>query len=192
MIIRSYANQEVPDHYLPSLADTLSYLTDTELAWVLHPREGVATRCKFPPNPAEVHELVRERAAKLEAVMATRSMQYRYFDGEEPDPRPASFEERKATVIRQLGYDPAEAKKWNGEPVFETSKVFRSSNDLKTPAAPISPEMLALLMNQGIVPREPRKRPTPPEMLNVAPERPPPGIDKAALIRSHDEANPPA
>lgn len=147
-LTRGYTTTTITTEYLVSLADTLSWLTEQELNWVLDPREGVVTRCRFPPTAAEVHECIRDIRARFEAVRATRSTQYRYFDASEPDPRPRSLEYRKAAVIRQLGYDPAKVSgSHKREHAFKTIPItqFRSSDDLKTPSKPASPELLEYL-----------------------------------------------
>lgn len=146
---RPDTNAENPK-YLAEMVESMAYLTDEELAWLAHPRDGLQTVCKFLPTPADVHEFLRNKRAKAEqfqpAATAWRKIE------EEPN-APWNREtdaERKRAVVRQLlGYDPD-----NGQPtttrIFEVPSQDEVSNlRLKTPAAPISPQLVAKLESEG-------------------------------------------
>lgn len=57
---RPEISSENPD-YLVGITETLSYLTPEELGWITDPRDGIATRCRFLPTPADVFDLIREK-----------------------------------------------------------------------------------------------------------------------------------
>lgn len=101
------------ERYLSGMIEMLSYLTDEEMAWTTDPREGVHTRCKFLPTPADVHELIREKRARLDAVRLPKSTWKTFepdFDSDKP--LPESERERRAKVVFQaLGYNPVERRK---------------------------------------------------------------------------------
>ena len=93
---------ENPD-YLDGLTETLEALTDQELAWVSDVRDGIQTRCKYLPTPADLFELIREKKARAEQFKPIPPRNVL-----KPDPVPADtdFEARKKQVLRQLGYNP--------------------------------------------------------------------------------------
>lgn len=100
--------QESPE-YTAGFIETLSHLTPEELAWVTDPRDGVHTRCKFLPTPADVFELIREKQAIREKINPRTSWQRLTPDAEIEDYEP-DVERRKRIVKEALGYDPQDRK----------------------------------------------------------------------------------
>lgn len=144
----------VPDYYLPSLANALSYLTDEEMAWVLDPTEGIATRCKFPPVSADVHELLREKRAKRDKFKPAPT-HYRYLR-EELDKRGLqTLGKRKEFLISELGYDPAKVRglsepKWCFDPEKPPKDApWRDPEALRESARRIAQEMAKLAEEQA-------------------------------------------
>jgi hypothetical protein len=140
--------------YLSGMIEMLSYLTDEEMAWITDPREGVQTRCKFLPTPADVHELIREKRARLDAVSLPRSTWKTFkpdFDADKP--LPESERERRAKVVFEtLGYNPVERRK---DKTFKRELTEPTAEDianLKTPKATkcdLTPQLRALLEKEG-------------------------------------------
>lgn len=140
-----------PPEYTIGLAETLSYLTDDELRWIMHPREGLATVCKYLPTAADVHEFLRNREAK-ENQFKPALTSYSYLGPADaiPDPRPPTLEERKAVVMRALGYDPQRKTMPKRDLVRPTDdEVGKVAAGIKTPAKPISPQLRAKLEAEG-------------------------------------------
>lgn len=106
---RPEVRTENPD-YLDGLTETLEVLTDEELAWITDRREGLATRCKYLPTPADVFELIREKRAWRDRINPPTTWQKLT-----PDETPAGWEadgdRRKRTVREALGYDPETRKR---------------------------------------------------------------------------------
>jgi hypothetical protein len=53
-----------PPEYVVNLAESLSYLSEEELALVLHPVTGVASRTKFLPTFADISAVLQEHREK--------------------------------------------------------------------------------------------------------------------------------
>lgn len=146
---RPDTGREEPD-YLAAMVKTLSWLTPEEHAWLTHPREGLHTLCKFLPTPADVHEFLRARRARLEAVQPAPTT-YRRLAAEESGPWDQETDyERKRRVVREaLGYNPEKAdivaKRTLTAPTDEEVRNLR----LKTPAGPISSQLKAKLESEG-------------------------------------------
>ena len=68
------------DNYLAGLTETLKALTPQELEWVSDIRDGIQTRCKFLPTPADIFELIREKVAARDKIKATRAAGIEYFE----------------------------------------------------------------------------------------------------------------
>lgn len=130
--------------YHVAMVDTLSWLTDEELAWLTDPRSGLHTVCKYLPTAADVHEFLRNKRAKLEQFKPAPT----HYHKAEPLAGPWDAEtdyERKRRVVRDaLGYNP-DTKPIPPRPVLPDDW---SASDLKTPAAPPSPHLLKLLATQ--------------------------------------------
>lgn len=142
--------KESPD-YAVGLTETLSYLTEEELAWVTNPRDGLSTVCKFLPTAADVHEFIRAKRAKLEEFKPAHTTYRRLNEEHGPWDRETDYE-RKARVVRELlGYNPSpkaqqtEAKRELVPPSTEDLKNLK----LKTPASGPSPYLIAHLKAEG-------------------------------------------
>lgn len=60
-ILTSYPDYgKAPPEYGVNLADYLSYLTDDEMAVVMHPRTGITSKSAFLPTNADIQALLRE------------------------------------------------------------------------------------------------------------------------------------
>lgn len=143
------------------MTEYVATLTDAEIALVLHPKTGVVVRCEFLPKIADLAKIVDEPRLKAEAEEASRAQfrnhpnsGYRRFS-EEPEEEVdvPPLDRRKQVVAEVLGYDPQDARSRRKAepPAFQTIKIedLKSSDDLKTPPRPISPEMRKFLEEQG-------------------------------------------
>lgn len=134
---------------MAALTECLAHLTADELAAVNDPRNGLATTTKFLPTPGDVHEFLRDRRAKAEQFRSHPTSGYKRLMDETPDPRPPTLEERKAVVLRELGYDPQQRtspKRVLVEPT--AAEVEVTIANLKTPSEPISNELRQLIAEQ--------------------------------------------
>lgn len=143
--------KETPE-YITAMVQSLSWLSPEEHGWLTHPREGLHTVCKFLPTAADVHEFIRDKRARLEAVQPAPTT-YRKFEPEAPGPwdRETDFERKKRVVREFLGYDPANPvaapKRDLVAPTDDEARsVFKG---LKTPPAPPSKYLVAFLERQG-------------------------------------------
>ena len=142
--------KESPD-YAVGLTETLSYLSDEELAWITNPRDGLATVCKFLPTAADIHEFIRAKRAKLEEFKPAHTFYRRLNEEQGPWDRETDYE-RKARIVKELlGYNPSpaaqqtEAKRELVPPTAEDLRNLR----LKTPPAPPSRHLIAMLEAEG-------------------------------------------
>lgn len=143
--------KESPD-YAVGLTETLSYLTDEELAWVTSPRDGLATVCKYLPTAADIHEFIRNKRAKLEEFKPAHTTYKRLTEERGPWDMEADYQ-RKARVVRELlGYNPSPAAQQTEQArrvlVPPTAEDLRNLK-LKTPASGPSPYLLAQLEAEG-------------------------------------------
>jgi hypothetical protein len=106
------------------------------------------------PTPADVAEFLK---AKRDAANKTfRNPEptgaYAYFkpDPEDDKPLPQSeVERRKAHVMKVLGYDPSRPRERVRPTPTEATAEDLASLKLKTPPGPITPQLRALLAEQG-------------------------------------------
>lgn len=145
--------KESPD-YAVGMTETLSYLTDEELAWLTHPREGLHTvgeYSKFLPQPCDVHDFLRAKRARMEAVRPARTVYKRLNDDPGPWDQETDYERKARLVQELLGYNPSpkaqqtEAKRNLVPPTLEDMRNLK----LKTPPAPPSAYLLAQLEAEG-------------------------------------------
>jgi hypothetical protein len=143
--------KESPD-YAVGFTEYLSFLTEEELGWLTHPRDGLHTVCKYLPTPADVGEFLK---AKRDAASKTfRNPEptgaYAYFTPEDDKPLPQSeVERRKAHVLKTLGYDPARPRERVRPELTEATGEDLERLKLKTPPGPITPQLRELLASQG-------------------------------------------
>lgn len=146
---RPDTGREEPD-YLAAMVKSLSWLTPEEHGWVTHPRDGLQTVCKFLPTPADVHEFLRARHARLEAVKPAPTTYRRLADEPGPWDQETDFERKKRVVKQHLGYNPDDAGKAAERRTFTPpSADDLATIQLKTPAAPVSDELKAMLRDEG-------------------------------------------
>lgn len=142
---------KAPPEYVVNLAESLSYLSDEELAVVLHPLNGVAARTKFLPTFADISAVLVDHRAKQEQFKPAPTTYKRLTAEQGPWDQETDFE-RKARVVKELlGYNPSpkaqqtEAKRELVPPSTEDLKNLK----LKTPASGPSPYLIAHLKAEG-------------------------------------------
>ena len=146
---RAEINAENPD-YIIGFTETLTHLTDEEMGWITDPREGLATRCKYLPTPADVFELIRERRAARDRINPHTT-----WNKLEPISGPWDAEtdfERKKHIVRELlGYDPGnrndKPKRVFAKPTQTDFEALRSQAKVK--AAPPSKHLVEWLAANG-------------------------------------------
>lgn len=142
---------KAPDGYLLSVTEFIAYQIPEVQEALAHPLTGIATKCKYLPTIADLKQFIDDRAKRLN----TRATGYRYFRRGEGDPLDIpDAERRKAQVLAELGYDPSGPKVEKRTPIEPAildaiEEGSWSSDHLKTPARPASPELKALLIEQG-------------------------------------------
>jgi hypothetical protein len=144
---------KAPREYLLAVTEFIAYQIPEVQEALAHPLTGIATKCKYLPTIADLREFIEDRAKRLN----TRATGYRYLRPGENDPVEMSpHERRKAQVIAELGYDPSKPRDEKRKPIEPAildaiEEGSWSPEHLKTPARPISPELRALLIEQGYV-----------------------------------------
>jgi len=136
--------------YLGEMVECLAWLSPQEMDWLVHPRTGLQTVCKFLPTPADVHTFVREaRAHKEQFVPAPTA--YRKIEDDPTAPwNQETDSERKRRVVRQwLGYDPDGRDGSVARDLTPPSAEDLANLRLKTRAAPPSPQLIAKLEADG-------------------------------------------
>lgn len=142
---------ENPD-YLDGLTETLEALTDEELEWVSDVRNGIQTRCKFLPTPADLFDLIREKAAARDKCKPAFTT-WRNFDKETgPWDEETDYERKQSVVTELLGYNP-EAK---NHPIKRkltpaTTDDLASLKSKLPPPGPATRELLNLIASQGTI-----------------------------------------
>lgn len=140
---------KAPDGYLLSVTEFIAYQIPEVQEALAHPLTGIATKCKFLPTIADLKQFIEERAKRLYDPPRA----YPLFKRDEVNPRPEP-DRRKAQVLAELGYDPSKPEAVKRKPlepaIIDAIEEGRwSSEQLKTTARPISPELRALLIEQG-------------------------------------------
>ncbi len=137
---------ETPE-WTVAITETLSYLTDEELAWIAHPRDGLATVCKYLPQPADIHEFLREKRAKAEQFKPAHTAYRKLNEDHGPWEAETDFERKKRVVQELLGYDPMKVTK---APLRDLvgKDIPKDASQLKTPAAPPSKYLLDVIEEQ--------------------------------------------
>ncbi len=134
--------------YARGFTETLSYLSDEELAWVTHPRDGLHTVSKFLPTAADLFDFLRKKREPFEKFKAFgKPLAER--EPSEPELTVSEIERRKKIVRETLGYDPMDKYKTVKRELTEATKEDLDSITLKTPAKPVSEELKRLLWEQG-------------------------------------------
>lgn len=146
---RPDTGKEAPE-YIAGMVQCLAWLSPEEHAWVTHPREGLHTVCKFLPTAADVHEFLRAKRERLEAVRPAPTTYHRFNPDEKgPWDKETDYERKRRVVRELLGYNPGDPS-----PTAKRDLVPPSADDLgnlklKTPPAPPSPYLLKVLKEQG-------------------------------------------
>lgn len=86
--------RESPE-YTAGITETMSWLTDQELAWLTDPRDGLHTVCQYLPTPADVHNFLKTKRVKEDQFKSFRASScplnrhdYRVLDEPRPPFRP--------------------------------------------------------------------------------------------------------
>lgn len=134
--------------YVAEMVEVLSWLSPEEHGWLMHPRDGLHTVCKFLPTPADVHEFLRARRAKAQQF-ETYTTWHKAETQRGPWDEETDYDRKKRVVRDLMGYDP-DARQGNARRSFTppSAEELRSLT-LKTPPAPVSPQLTALLQQQG-------------------------------------------
>jgi hypothetical protein len=175
-IIESYPyTEKVEEGYLSAMTEFIAGLSNEEIEAIMDPREGVVANCEFLPKIADLRKIsgkahalkvmqeeqARAQEAAARAFQQTIRPHTSWKKIEDPEIEVPPLERRKQVVAEVLGYDPQDARSRRRAepPAFATVKIedLKSSDDLKTPPRPISPEMRRFLIEQGWphVPPEP-------------------------------------
>jgi hypothetical protein len=145
---RPDTGKEEPE-YLAAMVKSLSWLTPEEHGWLTHPRDGLHTVLKFLPTPADVHQFLRERRARLEAVRPAPTTYHRLAEEPGPWDRETDFERKRRVVRECLGYNPGERGLPTNRTLETPSEDEVRSLRLKTPPAPASRELIEHLKAEG-------------------------------------------
>lgn len=148
--------------YLAEMVEVLAHLTDEEISWLTHPREGLHTVCKYLPTPADVHEFIRKKRAKADQFKPAPTSWHKFTDDPAaPWNRETDYELKKRVVRESLGYDPNNRETPVKRVLTPPCAADFESLTLKTPAAPPSRYLIELLERDGW-PFLPKKSEEPP------------------------------
>lgn len=141
---------ETPE-WTVAITETLSYLTDEELGWISHPRDGLATTCKYLPNAADIHDFLKAKRAKAEQFKPAHTHYHRLTEEHGPWEAETDFERKKRLIKELLGYDPMGAANASKRELVNptAAEVEFTVSALKTVARPISAEFRAHLEAEG-------------------------------------------
>lgn len=145
---RPDTGKEDPE-YLAAMVKSLSWLTPEEHAWLTHPREGLQTVLKFLPTPADVHEFLRAKRERVEAVRPVPTTYRKLADEPGPWDRETDFERKRRVVQQCLGYNPDARSKTAARTLEMPSDADLRNLRLKTPPAPASAYLIAHLKAEG-------------------------------------------
>jgi hypothetical protein len=140
---------KAPPEYIFNFAEALSYLTEAELAIVTSPRDGVASRCQFLPTIADIHALLREHREKAEQFKPAATAYHRLKPEAGPWDQETDFERKQRVVREYLGYNPGDRDKPAKREFTPPTDADMANLRLKTPPGPITPQLRALLKQQG-------------------------------------------
>jgi hypothetical protein len=142
--------------YLGEMVECLAWLSPEELGWLVDPRTGLQTALKYLPTPADVHEFLRERRARIEQFRPTPAAWRKIEDDPDaPWNRETDVERKKRLVRELLGYDPDKGGAFGKRTLTPAAAEDIGNLRLKTPAAPPTPQLIARLEADGypFVPR---------------------------------------
>ncbi len=115
-----------------------------------NPKEGVAARCQYLPTIADVHAVLREHKARREQFQPAHTNYHRLGDENGPWDRETDYERKRRVVRECLGYTPDDQGRPAAKRTFTPPSPEEVGNlKLKTPAAPPSRHLIALLQGQG-------------------------------------------
>lgn len=142
---------KAPPEYIVNFIEALSHLSAEEVQVLSHPTTGLAARCKYLPTIADAMDILNEHRAKAEQFTPAHTTYRRFRDEDDSDApwnKETDVERKKRVVAELLGYSP-------GHPSHQPKRVLvpATADDLrelklKTPPAPPTPQLLALLREQ--------------------------------------------
>lgn len=152
---------KAPPEYIINFAEALSYLTESEIEVVLDIRSGVVSRCQFLPTIADVHELLREHEKGQAQFARTDSGYTRFGQDFGPWDDETDYERKRRVVREALGYNPGEKGRIEKRELVPPTAEDLKNLKLKTPAAPASKYLIALLKADGwpFIPEEKKENP---------------------------------
>lgn len=117
-IVSCYPNPgSIDEAYLLGVTELLEGRSSETLDRLTNVKTGIASRCEYVPNIAQITEFLdgplrtwSDGSKHREPERFSHGPNFTH-SSETPDPRPKSLEERKAFVIKELGYDPARGAK---------------------------------------------------------------------------------
>jgi len=141
------SHREGPE-YLAALTACLAHLDDQETEALIHPATGLATKLKFLPTPADVHQFLKPMRDRREWLAARQRRDREVEAFMRPDHRPEIPAERRREIVRAaLGYDPSRL----GAERMERQELPADYRGSEIPDAPPSPYLLDLLEKQGFI-----------------------------------------
>lgn len=150
-ILGSYPDfGKAPAGYGMMFTDALAYLTEEELAVVMHPRTGITSVCEFLPSVGDVHALLRDHKERQEKFRPAATS-YRRLKDIEPGPwdRETDYERKRRVVRELLGYDPDAANAPTKRSLVPPTAEDLASLKLKSPAKPITQRLYSKLKAEG-------------------------------------------
>jgi hypothetical protein len=94
------------------MVEVLSHLTDTEMAALTSPRDGLHTVCRYLPTPADVHGFLRDLEAKKRQFESAPTSWKKIEDDPNAPWNQETDAARKRRVVQELlGYDPEGPRK---------------------------------------------------------------------------------
>lgn len=97
------------EQYISAMFYVFMEYSAAEVAHIVNPAYGLPSTCKFFPSVADVSCALRDMRQVVESNRKEAWPDTKRPGGTDSiaDPRPPTLQERKAAVIRKLGYDPA-------------------------------------------------------------------------------------
>lgn len=138
---------KAPPEYLLTLSETLAGLTTSEIVWLCDANDGLATVCKYLPTTADIHDFLKAKRAKAEQFKPAHTAYRKLNEDHGPWEAETDFERKKRVVQELLGYDPMKVTK---APLRDLvgKDIPKDASQLKTPAAPPSKYLLAIIEEQ--------------------------------------------
>jgi hypothetical protein len=140
-----------PVEYTVTIAEALSYLSESDLALIADPVRGLATKHTYLPTVGDIHKFLAAERERVNQFKPAHTAYRRFGNAAGDRLSEVEVDRRKRLVRELLGYDPQKFNARN-RPVFETIGIdaFHDAGSLKTPPRRASPELIELLTQQGM------------------------------------------